>query len=42
MKLNYDRKSKNPTYFIQVRKRNGKNVTTKNVYRIGKKSELIE
>ena len=42
MKLYYDRKSKNPTYFIQVGKRNGKKVTTKNVYRIGKHSELIE
>ena len=27
MKLNYDRKSKNPTYFIQVGIRNGKKVT---------------
>ena len=28
MKLNYDRKSKDPTYFIQVGIRNGKKVTT--------------
>ena len=42
MKLNYDRKSKNPTYFIQVGIRNGKKVTTKNVERIGKHSELPE
>ena len=27
MKLNYDRKSKDPTYFIQVGIRNGKNQT---------------
>ena len=42
MKLYYDRKSKNPTYYIQVGIRNGKKVTTKNVYKIGKHSELIE
>lgn len=42
MKLNYDRKSKNPTYFIQVGIRNGKKVTTKNVERIGKHSELLK
>ena len=29
MKLNYDRKSKNPTYFIQMGIRNGKKTTTK-------------
>jgi len=42
MKLNYDRKSKNPTYFIQMGIRNGKKVTTKNVARIGKHSELLK
>ena len=42
MKLNYDRKSKDPTYFIQQGIRNGKKVTTKNVKRIGKHSELLE
>lgn len=42
MKLNYDRKSKNPTYFIQMGIRNGKKVTTKNVVRIGKHSELLK
>lgn len=42
MKLNYDRKSKDPTYFIQMGIRNGKKVTTKNVYRIGKHSELLK
>ena len=42
MKLNYDRKSKDPTYFIQVGIRNGKKVTTKNVARIGKHSDLLK
>lgn len=41
MKLWYDRKSNNPTYFIQVGIRNGKKVTTKNVAKIGKHSELL-
>ena len=41
-KLNYDRKSKDPTYFIQVGIRNGKKVTTKNIARIGKHSELLK
>lgn len=42
MKLNYDRKSKDPTYFIQMGVRNGKKTTTKNVARIGKHSELLK
>lgn len=41
MKLNYDRKSKNPTYFIQKGFRNGQKTTTKNIARIGKHSELL-
>jgi len=41
MKLNYDKKSKNPTYFIQEGIRNGKKTTTRNVKRIGKHSELL-
>ena len=41
MKLNYDRKSKDPTYFIQQGFRNGKKVTSKNIHRIGKHSELL-
>jgi transposase len=41
MKLYYDRKSKNPTYFIQQGIRNGKKTTTKNVKRIGRHSELM-
>ena len=42
MKLNYDRKSKDPTYFIQQGFRNGKKTTTKNIARIGKHSELLK
>ena len=42
MKLNYDKKSKDPTYFIQMGIRNGKKTTTKNVARIGKYSELLK
>lgn len=42
MKLNYDRKSKDPTYFIQQGFRNGNKTTTKNVVRIGKHSELLK
>lgn len=41
MKLNYDKKSKDPTYFIQVGFRNGKKTSTRNVARIGKHSELL-
>jgi transposase len=41
MKLNYDRNSKDPTYYIQTGIRNGKKTTTKNVKRIGKHSELL-
>ena len=42
MKLNYERKSKDPTYFVQLGVRNGKKTTTKNVARIGKHSELLK
>ena len=43
MKLNYDRKSKDPTYFAQIgyRDANGK-PTTRNVKRYGKHSELLK
>ena len=41
MKLNYDKKSKDPTYFIQHGFRIGKKATTRNVVRIGKHSELL-
>ena len=42
MKLYYDKKSKDPTYFIQKGYRNGKKTTTKNIARIGKHSELLK
>lgn len=42
MKLWYDRKSKNPTYFVQLGIRNGKKTTTKNIARIGQHSELLK
>ena len=42
MKLYYDRKSTNPTYFIQMGIRKGNKTTTKNVQRIGKHSELLK
>lgn len=42
MKLWYDRKSKDPAYFVQLGVRNGKKTTTKNVARIGKHSELLK
>ena len=41
MKLCYDKKSKDPSYFVQQGIRNGKKVTTKNIYKIGKHSELL-
>lgn len=42
MKLNYDKKSKDPTYFVQKGYRNGSKTTTKNIARIGKHSELLK
>ena len=42
MKLSYNKKAKDPIYYIQVGIRNGKKTTTKNVCRIGKHSELLE
>ena len=41
MKLYYDKKSPNPTYFIQQGIRNGKKTTTKNIKRIGRHSDLL-
>lgn len=41
MKLWFDRKAKDPSYFVQQGIRNGKKVTTKNVFKIGKHSELL-
>lgn len=42
MKLGYNTKSKDPTYYVQMGVRNGKKVTTKNIARIGKHSDLLE
>ena len=42
MKLYYDRKSSDPTYFIQQGVRNGKKTTTRNIKTIGKHSELLK
>lgn len=42
MKLWYDRKSKDPTYFVQLGIRNGKKTTTKNIARIGRHSDLLK
>ncbi len=42
IKLWYDRKSKNPTYFVQIGIRNGKKTTTKNIARIGRYSDLLK
>ena len=42
MKLGYDTKSKDPTYYIQMGLRIGKKTTTKNIKKIGKHSELLE
>lgn len=42
MKLWYNRTSKDPTYFVQKGYRVGKKVTTKNIFRIGKHSELLK
>lgn len=41
MKLYYDKRLKDPTYYIQQGFRNGKKTTTKNIKRIGKHSELL-
>ncbi len=36
MKLYYDKRLKDPTYYIQQGFRNGKKTTTKNIKRLGK------
>ena len=42
MKLYYDKKSKDPTYFVQIGFRKADvTSTTKNIKRLGKHSELI-
>lgn len=41
MKLYYDKRLKDPAYYIQQGFRNGKKTTTKNIKRLGKHSELL-
>lgn len=41
MCCNYDKRIKDPTYYIQQGFRNGKKTTTKNIKRLGKHSELL-
>ncbi|KIR01309.1 Transposase [Lachnospiraceae bacterium TWA4] len=42
MKLSYNKKSKDPIYYVQKGFRNGNKTTTKNIARIGKHSELLK
>lgn len=42
MKLYYDKRLKDPTYYAQQGIRNGKKVTSKNVKKFGKHSELLK
>ena len=42
MKLYYDKRAKDPIYYVQQGFRNGKKTTTKNVAKIGKHSELLK
>ena len=42
MKSYYDKRAKDPIYYVQQGFRNGKKTTTKNVERIGKHSELLK
>lgn len=42
MKLFYDKKAKDPTYYAQQGIRNGKKTTTRNVKKFGKHSELLK
>lgn len=42
MKLFYDKKAKDPTYYAQQGIRNGKKTTTRNVRNFGKHSELLK
>lgn len=41
MKLYYDKRLKDPTYYAQMGFRNGKKTTTKNIKKFGKHSELL-
>ena len=42
MKLYYDKRLKDPTYYIQQGFRNGKKTTTKNIKRLGKHLVLCQ
>lgn len=42
MKLYYDKRLSDPTYYAQIGIRNGKKVTSKNIRKFGKHSELLE
>lgn len=42
MKLYFDKRLSDPTYYVQKGFRNGKKVTSKNVGKIGKHSELLK
>lgn len=42
MKLYYDKRAKDPIYYVQQGFRNGKKTTTKNIAKIGKYSELLK
>lgn len=42
MKIYYDKRLSDPTYYVQHSFRNGKKCTTKNVKKIGKHSELLK
>ena len=42
MKLFYDKRAKDPTYYAQQGIRNGKKTTTRNVRNFGKHSELLK
>lgn len=42
MKLFYDKKAKDPTYYAQQGIRNGQKTTTRNVKNFGKHSELLK
>ena len=42
MKLWFDKRLSDPTYYVQIGVRNGKKVTSKNIAKIGKHSELLK
>lgn len=42
MKVYYDKRLSDPTYYIQHGFRNGKKVTCKNIKKVGKHSELLK